>query len=158
VIGGAVIEGRYRYRLLRSWGEGPRVCFVMLNPSTADAEHDDPTIRRCIGYAKALEAGSLQVVNLFALRATDPSELRRDAEPVGPANDSHIEGAALAAEMVICAWGAHPFARQRSVRVLEVLTTAGVRPMCLRQTKDGHPAHPLYLPASLRPVPLAEAA
>lgn len=156
--GEAIISecGRYRYRLARRWGPGPAVLFIMLNPSTADAEQDDPTIRRCVGYAKALGAGSLEVVNLFALRATDPNELARDVAPVGPANNSHIWEAAQRAEMVICAWGAHPEARHRARQVVDLLHAAGARPMCLRRTKAGHPAHPLYLPASARPVPLAE--
>jgi hypothetical protein len=156
-VSGAQIEGRYRYRLWREWGEGPRVCFVMLNPSTADAEQDDPTIRRCIGFAKVLGAGSLDVVNLYALRATDPREIARDAAPVGPANNTYIDEAARRAEMVICAWGAHSHARDRAATVLGILRRAGVKPMCLRRTKAGHPAHPLYLPASARPFPLEAA-
>lgn len=149
--------GKYRYRLTREWGDGPRVCFVMLNPSTADGTQDDPTVRRCIGYAKAFGAGSLSVVNLFALRATDPRALAMDAAPVGPDNDSYIAEEAWEATTIICAWGAHAHAKDRARHVLKLLRRAS-QPMCLKQTKAGHPAHPLYLSSALRPVPLAEAA
>lgn len=157
-VSGARIDGPYRYRLWREWEPGPRIAFVMLNPSTADAEEDDPTIRRCVGFAKALGAGAIDVVNLFALRATDPRELAKHSAPVGPENDAWIVTAALECEMVICAWGAHAHARDRATRVLGILRCANRQPMCLRQTKAGHPAHPLYLPAALRPVPFAERA
>jgi hypothetical protein len=154
---GAVLSdcGRYRYRLWRLWDRWePRALFVMLNPSTADAEQDDPTIRRCIGFAKSWNYGGIEVVNVFALRATDPGELRKHPAPVGPANLSHIEDAVMTAGVVICAWGAHPFAREAAARTLGwMLKVRRSSVMCLRQTKGGHPAHPLYLPADLRPVP-----
>src|SRR5262249_14212908 len=88
--------GRYRYSLTRRWGDAaePRALFVMLNPSTADAEQDDPTIRRCIGFAKAWGMGSLEVVNLYALRATDPAALLSAPDPIGPKNDTMITSAA----------------------------------------------------------------
>ncbi|WP_300747618.1 DUF1643 domain-containing protein [Pseudomonas sp.] len=154
MTGSALIDGPYRYLLSREWAAGPRICFIMLNPSTADASEDDPTIRRCIGFATALGAGAIDVVNLFALRATDPAELRKHAAPEGPENIVHIARAASGAEMVICAWGAHAFAKPRARVVLGVLASMSITPHCLRQTKDGHPAHPLYLPSSLRPAPL----
>lgn len=153
---GAVIEGPFRYVLWRRWGPGDVVVFVMLNPSTADALLDDPTIRRCIGFAKDLGAGALVVVNLFALRATNPDELLLTSfSPVGPLNDVYIlTAAALAAEggMVICAWGAHRAAGERAQKVVSMLRAGGVTPMRLRMTKSGHPSHPLYLPANLRPI------
>ncbi|HEY2848317.1 MAG TPA: DUF1643 domain-containing protein [Gemmatimonadaceae bacterium] len=159
MTGNARIDGKYRYNLTRTWDEGlPRVCFVMLNPSTADASQDDPTIRRCIGYAQALGAGSLEVVNLYALRATDPRALAKDAAPIGPDNDKYIELAARSATTVVCAWGAHAHARGRGRQVLALLRRIGAQPMCLKQTKAGYPSHPLYLPAALRPVPLRGAA
>lgn len=159
---GALIEGEHRYRLWRQWGpteelaNGGRVAFVMLNPSTADATKDDPTIRRCIGYAKAFGAGALDVVNLYAFRATNPTDLYAALDPVGPDNDAHIVEVARAAEVTICAWGAHPFARARSQRVKDLLVSARVKLRCLHKTKSGEPAHPLYLPAALRPIPLGE--
>jgi len=96
----------FRYRLSRTWDrEGPVVAFVMLNPSTADAEVLDPTVRRCVGFARAWEFGSLEVVNLFAFRATDPRDLLLAAAPVGPDNDQAIVDAASAADRVVAAWG-----------------------------------------------------
>src|SRR5262245_13227298 len=98
--------GRYRYALTRTWGDPKKVvCWVMLNPSTADADQDDPTIRRCLGFSRAWGAGGLVVVNLFALRATDPDQLRIAADPVGPDNDSHLSTAAFG-RLVVAAWGA----------------------------------------------------
>jgi hypothetical protein len=86
--------GAYRYALWRVWdGNRPPLVFVMLNPSIADAERDDPTIRRCLGFACAWGYGALTVVNLFALRATCPHTLRRAADPVGPDNDEHLRAA-----------------------------------------------------------------
>ena len=85
--------GTYRYRLWRKWGCGSPLLFVMLNPSTADAEVDDATIRRCLGFADAHGFGELEVVNLYAYRATDPADLKRAGYPVGPDNDAHIEDA-----------------------------------------------------------------
>ena len=86
--------GKYRYRLTRKWGYGRPCGFIMLNPSTADALHDDPTIRRCVGFAKAWGCGALIVVNLFAVRATSPREMMRADDPVGPENKEHVQRAA----------------------------------------------------------------
>ena len=96
----------YRYRLGRLWNaDKPIVAFVMLNPSTADATTDDPTIRRCLNYAEDWGYGTLLVGNLFALRSTDPSRLHDHPEPVGPDNDEHLWEICEAAERVIAAWG-----------------------------------------------------
>lgn len=146
--------GRYRYLLGRRWADGPRATFIMLNPSTADAEQDDPTIRRCIGYARAWGMGALQVVNLYALRATDPAELWRAQDPIGPDNDITLVACALAHRPapLIAAWGAHA----RPDRVAAVLALPGMdRLTALGVTKAGQPRHPLYLPATatLRPWP-----
>ena len=86
-------DRRFRYRLGRRWGDGAAVCFVLLNPSTADETREDPTVRRCIGFARSLGYGALEVVNLYAYVATDPAELRRAGYPVGRYNDRHIEAA-----------------------------------------------------------------
>src|SRR5688500_11357729 len=104
---GAVFDrsGRYRYRLWRRWGDGGAVAFVMLNPSTADAERDDPTIRRCGGFARAWGFGSMVVVNLFALRSSDPQRLRRARDPVGRENDRHIIDVTGTSDAVVLAWG-----------------------------------------------------
>ena len=146
---GAVFSAdrRYRYTLTRRWRSGPRICFVMLNPSTADAERDDPTIRRCIGYARAWGFGGLTVVNLFALRSTDPARLEQVGDPVGPDNDRHLRRAFRSARLTVAAWGAHRATRARAGEVGRWLHDAA----CFGVTRDGSPRHPLYLRASVRP-------
>lgn len=146
---GAVISdcGLYRYRLWRRWADGPCCVFVMLNPSTADATKDDPTIRRCIGFAKREGCGSLEVVNLFAFRATSPDDMKRAVQPIGPDNDRHLLEATRTADgPVIAAWGAHGGyeGRDRSVRLL----LREVSLLCLGKTKNGSPRHPLYAPSN----------
>lgn len=149
-VSGAVFSDceRYRYRLWRTWAnyEGPsRACFVMLNPSTADASVDDPTIRRCMGFAMRWEFDGLEVVNLFALRSTDPKALYREIDPVGCANDAAIGTAAHASELVVCAWGAHGSYNRRGDVVRQTLTFVDLKPMAFGFTKAGQPKHPLYL-------------
>jgi len=98
-------DKKYRYLLGREWDHNkPCICFVMLNPSTADAEIDDATIRRCTGFARAWGYGSLLVVNLYGLRATHPKALWYDLDPVGPKNDDHIILAVHKTKKVVCAW------------------------------------------------------
>lgn len=150
---GAVLSdcGRYRYRLWRLWNaDAPVMVWVMLNPSTADADTDDPTIRKCIGFAKAHGYGGIIVVNLFAWRATDPKELPKVADPVGPDNDEHILWACRAPLIatVVAGWGADKFARARASRVRVLIHGAtGRRLQCFRKSeKTGAPWHPLYLP------------
>lgn len=136
--------GQYRYVLGRSWEPWEpfkTVTFVMLNPSTADAEKDDPTIRRCIAFAKAWGYCDLRVVNLFALRATDPQELRRHPLPVGnPQNDIYISNHTFG-HLTVAAWGAVPWAEARIRQVVSIIG----HPMCLGRTKAGSPRHPLYV-------------
>ncbi|WP_300643648.1 DUF1643 domain-containing protein [Nocardioides sp.] len=144
--------GQYRYRLTRTWRpEQPRATFIMLNPSTADAEHDDPTIRRCMGYARDWGLGGLIVVNLYAYRATDPDDLWKAADPVGPDNDAHLravlDAAAIAGAPVVAAWGANA----RSERGAEVMQFAGAV-TALGLTKAGQPRHPLYLRKDAQPT------
>ena len=146
---------RYRYWLSRWWDERREPLVVIgLNPSTADETADDPTIRRCIGYAKAWGHGGLVMLNLFAFRATDPRDMRAATDPVGPANDvtltTQTEG-----RRVLCAWGAHGGHLNRARRVAHLL--AGRDLVCLGRTKDGYPKHPLYLRADLVPEPYREA-
>ncbi len=143
-------DGVYRYRLLRRWSRGGRVLWVMLNPSTADAQRDDPTIRRCIGFSRAWGFGGMEVVNLYALRATDPAVLRGHPDPVGRDNDAHIRAGPRSAAMVVAAWGASCTDEARIVRVLAML---GEKVWCLGLTRGGMPRHPLYAPRS---VPLSE--
>lgn len=149
---------RYRYTLTRSIGAGTRrALFVMLNPSTADEAQDDPTIRRCIAFARREGCGSLEVANLFAWRATDPVELRTAPDPVGPDNDRHIVEAAGRASLIVCAWGVHGclLGRERAVRQL----LAGRALHALGFTKEGAPRHPLYVKsdAPLWPMPFGVA-
>ena len=154
---GAVLspDEKYRYLLTRELGAGPPLVFIMLNPSTADAEVDDPTIRRCIRFAARENAGHLVVVNLFALRATDPRELARDPDPFGPRNNKFILMHCRPDSRVVAAWGAHPFAAARARTVARIVDVAGASLECLGVTKDGHPRHPLYVRADAPLVPYA---
>ena len=139
----------YRYRLWREWDDSlPSCLFVMLNPSTADATQDDPTIRRCIDYARGWGYGALTVGNLFALRATDPTELYRADDPVGePANDDALMAMHEAATLTVLAWGVHGGYRDRDRQVLDLLGRMSWRSVyCLGATKNGSPRHPLYRP------------
>lgn len=141
-------DGIYRYELSRTWSDtDPLVDWIMLNPSTADASLDDPTIRRCIGFSRSWGFGGLTVRNLFALRSTNPSALRRHGDPVGPRNDEHLrQGAANNDSLTVCAWGAHGRLHGRDEAVLALLARHGARPHHLGLTKFGAPRHPLYLP------------
>lgn len=155
-IAGATISdcGLYRYALWRYWEEAARpLPFIMLNPSTADGAEDDPTIRKCIGFAKRLGFGGIEVFNLFAYRATDPKNLRAAHYPVGPDNDKIITArlydlGLLEKGYVILAWGANAKNLQRPVELRCHLALSGIRLRALALTKDGIPAHPLMLPYS----------
>jgi hypothetical protein len=118
----------------------------MLNPSTADAETDDPTIRRCISFAKREGAGGIIVANLYAYRATDPASLWAREDPYGPQNDAALIGvakwAAVAGVPLVCAWGTHG---GRNNRPIVLMQQVGAKLVCLGKTKDGHPRHPLYV-------------
>jgi hypothetical protein len=149
-------DGVYRYSLVRAWpGDGwTSVLFVLLNPSTADAHQDDPTIRRLLGFARTWGMNAIEVVNLFALRATDPAALARHPDPVGPLDDEYILAALERAAAVVCGWGAHPDLRGRDRHVHDLLWARAKVPItCLGTTKDGHPRHPLYLRNDAVPVP-----
>ena len=129
----------------------PSVCFVMLNPSTADAFRDDPTLRRCIGFARAWGFGGLEVVNLYSYRATAPADLKKALLPNGPDNDAHLHAAATGAARVVAAWGNHGDP-SRVAAVLSLLRAAAGQVWCLGQTRTGAPRHPLRLPAATRLV------
>ncbi|MEM9568759.1 MAG: DUF1643 domain-containing protein [Cyanobacteria bacterium P01_E01_bin.34] len=142
--------GRYRYNLWRLWDKTlPRVAFVMLNPSTADAEVNDPTIRRCIGFARDWGYGSLEVVNLFSYRATRPQQLKQASYPVGERTDEFILAASDRAELLVLAWGNWGTLLNRDQNVLELL---GDRPSyCLDRNRSGQPRHPLYVSRQTQP-------
>jgi hypothetical protein len=147
--------GTHRYLLTRTTGEEPPTVFVMLNPSTADAMADDPTItrvrRRAIRAAQRglPVCGGLVVVNLFALRSTDPAALLTHPGPIGPYNDEIILMACQAGMVVVAAWGAGSATTTiRAAHVTAMLHTAGIPLWCLGTTKHGQPRHPLYIPAA----------
>jgi hypothetical protein len=137
-------DGLYRYRLDRRWGPGDRAVFVLLNPSTADAEIDDATLRRCIGFARDAGMDALTVVNLYAFRATRPADLWRAPDPVGPDTDRHIEEAAEDTALVIAGWGIH--GSRNPTRALDVRNLMRKDVSVLGLNKDGTPKHPLYVP------------
>lgn len=137
--------GTYRYRLTRDDVERPgAVIFLMLNPSTADASLDDPTIRRCKGFAKSWGSAGLVVANLYALRATNPADLWLHADPIGPENNRHLMALADRHIDIVCAWGANA-KPERVDEVVQMLNVARARLWCLGTTKHGHPRHPLYV-------------
>lgn len=144
-------DGLYRYTLGREWGDGGCLVWVMLNPSTADAEQDDPTIRRCIGFSKAWGYGSLTILNVYGLRATDPRELRRASDPVGPENKRIVREALVSAGGGVAAWGTQGGAEADALRQWwgsHARATGGGPLECLGTTKHGHPRHPLYVAKS----------
>jgi hypothetical protein len=139
----------YRYRLWRYWGSGPRLNVLMLNPSTADEQQDDPTIRKCLHWARKWGCGGLVVTNLFALRSADPRNLKKVADPVGPENDRHILEVARGCGSVLCAWGNDGALLNRAERVYRLLRKDHCLLYALKVSKTGEPCHPLYLPYAL---------
>jgi hypothetical protein len=155
-------DRQYRYALWREWSESNarNLVVIGLNPSTADEREDDPTIRRCVAFAKREDCGGLVMLNLFALRATDPRVMKAHPEPIGAENDDAIRHwtrpATGYSPLVVAAWGVHGSHLDRAMTVR--LLTPRLR--CFGVTKDGHPRHPLYLRADapLVPYPLPERA
>ena len=140
---------KYRYALSRIWEPSkPYVLFIGLNPSTADAIKDDPTIRRCQRYAADWGYGGLYVANLFAYRATKPEVLKAASEPVGHDNNRWLTKLAKGAGIVIAAWGNDGQFKNRAEQVLRELPQLH----CLKINRSGQPAHPLYQNASAKPV------
>jgi hypothetical protein len=139
--------GNYRYLLWRAWDHTkPRCLFIMLNPSTADHEIDDATIRSCMRLAKALGYGSIEVVNLMAWRATHPKDLPGNPyAAMGPDNAKTIEAAVQRCAIVICAWGSHPRADLFKNMVLNIINEYHLNIYCFGTTKNGSPKHPLYI-------------
>ena len=144
----------YRYILGRRIGDSDRrLLFIMLNPGTADESHNDPTIRRCIGFAERWKFGIMEVANLFAFRTSYVTELRCADEPVGSGNDEWISKALTTADSVVLAWGNHGAYKGRSRQVRRMVLNVTC-PFHLGLNKTGEPKHPLYLPASTIPIPL----
>lgn len=144
--------GDYRYALGRVWDKDlPPAVFIGLNPSIADAIKDDPTIRRCMSFAKRWGLGGLLMVNLFAYRSTDPARLALVADPIGPDNFEFCatmvlrEGPAI----IVAAWGAHKLAGGQAMRWLSATGVTSLQ--CLGKNRDGSPKHPLYVPGSTKP-------
>lgn len=142
--------GQYRYRLTRTWDPGAGALpIVMLNPSIADAAIDDPTIGRCISFAKREGFGGIAVTNLFAFRASAPDDMKGAQDPVGPDNDAVLVAVfADAANLgipVLAAWGANGEFQDRDAHVRGLAQAAGARLVCLGRTTSGHPRHPLYV-------------
>jgi len=143
---------QYRYLLWRRWADdwgSNYAMFVGLNPSTADETNDDPTIRRCIKFAKDWGYSGLCMANIFAYRATDPKDMIAVDEPIGVENDKYLIEYAAKAGVVIAAWGNHGTYKNRHLQVKRIIPVLH----CLKVTKSGMPSHPLYLPQTLKPVP-----
>lgn len=147
----------YRYELARTWDVSkPRLTFVGLNPSTADAFQDDPTIRRIIGFARSWGCGALRMFNAFALRSTDPKGLLDVDDPIGPENDSALredfESARARNERVVLGWGNPGILDMRGAIVAGWAIAYHGEPECFGLTQNGQPKHPLYLPGTSKPV------
>jgi hypothetical protein len=149
--------GRYRYELRRVFSAGPVALWVMLNPSTADARKNDPTVIRVAGFTRGMGYCGFIVCNVFGRRATYPEDLLDlTIDPVGGDNDEYLAKAAREAGVVICAWGANPLAVDRAPLVLKILrdnVAPGVEVLCMGTTASGAPRHPLYLPNRTKAVP-----
>ena len=161
-IGGGVVktdakfsrDRLHRLCLSRHWDVSkPAVAFIGLNPSTADENLDDPTIRRCINFAQSWGGGSLYMLNLFSLRATDPNVMKAHEKPNTEENNQWLLEIARQSEIVVAAWGNHGSHQGRDKDVIEKLGWMGLEVMCLGFNKDGSPKHPLYVPANMPLVP-----
>lgn len=155
---------QYRYTLWRLWdfeyGENtrgevqpPYAMFIGLNPSTADETKDDPTIRRCIAFAKQWGYGALCMTNLFAFRATSPKVMKQQDNPAGIDNQHHLLQCGSKAGIIVAAWGTNGSHQNRDLTVQDWLHKIGLTLHCLRTTKHGFPEHPLYVPRNTKPIP-----
>lgn len=146
----------YRYFLRRQWGSGNNyVVWICLNPSTADHEKNDPTVTRLCNFSKKWGYDGLKLLNIFALRSTDPGGLKKVADPVGPDNDWWFRKIAhVPNQDVVCAWGAHGWYMGRGRDVLSSLMVDNkrIKVSVLGWTKSMCPKHPLYLPADTERV------
>ena len=139
----------YRYTLKHVWdGSLGTVVFIGLNPSTADENKLDPTLRRIRGFACDWGYGSFVMLNAFAFRATDPREMKKADDPIGPKNDEFIRSVCSSNDLTIACWGNHGEFMSRWKTVVSIVD----KTMCLKLTKSGQPSHPLYLKKSLKPI------
>jgi hypothetical protein len=153
---------KYRYTLWREWGSevlftgeervDDYAVFIGLNPSTADETKDDPTIRRCVNFAKHWGYGAFLMMNLFAWRDTKPANMMKASDPVGPLNDFYLFELAKNAGIVIAAWGANGNHKGRADYIADLFKEAGIKLTALRTNDDGSPGHPLYVPAETKPI------
>lgn len=139
--------GVYRYLLTRGVMQEKNLLYVMLNPSTADSEDDDNTVRRCVSLGRNVGYDHIRVVNLFALRSTDPGALKKHNDPVGPDNDAVIVKYAKEATRIVLAWGTTGRLYNRDRDVVSLIKDNGCadKVLCFGKTKDGSPRHPLFL-------------
>lgn len=142
---------KYRYTLERYWGKNKAnfVNFILLNPSTADAVRDDPTVKACIEFAKRWGFDGLVFTNLFAFRATKPAQMKACLNPHGPMNDIHIKRIGRKARKIIIAWGNYGIHCNRCREVIALLGSKKL--FCLGLTKSGQPKHPLYIKRTVTP-------
>ena len=135
---------RYRYELTRVWNSnGKRILFVMLNPSTATERKNDPTLARCERRARCLSFGAFRVCNLFAYRATKPTNMKKAPSPIGQLNDDYIRAGCNWADQIVCAWGNHGAHMGREGYVTQLLRQTAKQLYCLAETNKGHPRHPI---------------
>ena len=147
---GAVLDQQRQHRFLlwRFWDDSPRMLFIGLNPSTADEYEADPTIRRCMAFARTWGYGGMYMMNIFAFRTYDPKILKDAPDPIGPRNDHWLLEIGQEAKIIIAAWGVHGAYLGRDKEVRKMLTDLHY----LRLTKEGFPSHPLYLSKALKPI------
>ncbi len=139
-------DKKYRYLLTRIWDNDKRmVNFIGLNPSTADQIDNDPTMRRCIAFAKSWGYGGLYMTNLFAYRTSKTEELMKSKKPIGKENDKYLLEIEKKVDAVVFAWGANGTFLNRDKQVLNLISKG----YYIALTKDKHPRHPLYLKANL---------
>jgi DNA-binding XRE family transcriptional regulator len=145
--------GTYRYELTRRWADGDLLDWIMLNPSIADGDQDDPTIRRCMGFARDWGFNGIRVTNLFAYRATQPMDMQDARDPIGPDNRHYLS--VEAGSLTVCAWGSHPAVHERWKSSVHDAIQHRDALICLGYNQDGNPKHPLYVPknAAARPWP-----
>jgi hypothetical protein len=152
----AVFSPCERYRYVLAWPTGLAgdryALFVLANPSTATAEQTDPTVARCIGYARRWGYGWARVVNVRAWRETDPKKVPADPLAIGPENRHHITHQVRGAGVVVCGWG--KLGGAQGEEALAIIRAAGAMPHALRLNMDGTPSHPLYLPSAAELIPM----